>query len=105
MKIILLANTDWYLYNFRLPLAQTLRERGDTVLLISPAGEYAQKLISLGFQWKELKFDRSGVNPFSEFLTLFRLWKCYGRERPDLVHHFTIKPVLYGSIAALLTGV
>ncbi len=75
------------------------------MLLISPAGEYAKKLISQGFEWKELKLDRSGVNPFSEALTLFRLWKYYRHERPVLVHHFTIKPVLYGSIAALLAGV
>jgi glycosyltransferase involved in cell wall biosynthesis len=105
MKIILLANTDWYLYNFKMSLAQALRERGDSVLLISPAGKYTKKLVSQGFQWKELNFDRSGVNPFFETLTLFRLWKYYTAEQPDLVLHFTIKPVLYGSIIALLTSV
>lgn len=105
MKIILIANTDWYLFNFRLPLARALRERGDSILLISPGGEYAEKLVAQGFPWQELKLDRSGVNPFAEVLSLYRLWRCYRRERPDLVHHFTIKPVLYGSIAALLAGV
>jgi glycosyltransferase involved in cell wall biosynthesis len=105
MKIILLANTDWYLFNFRVPLAAALRERGDSVLLLSPPGEYAEKLTSLGFNWQEIQLDRSGVNLFAEALSLLRLWKFYRYEKPDLVHHFTIKPVLYGSIAALLVGV
>jgi glycosyltransferase involved in cell wall biosynthesis len=105
MKIILLANTDWYLYNFRLPLAQALRGQGNSVLLVSPAGDYAEKLIALGFQWHEFKLDRSGINPFAEALSLLHLWKYYRREQPDLVHHFTIKPVLYGSLAALLADV
>jgi glycosyltransferase involved in cell wall biosynthesis len=105
MKIILLANTDWYLYNFRLPLALALKKRGDSVLLMSPAGDYAEKMVTLGFQWHEFKLDRSGINPFAEALSLLRLWKYYRQEQPDLVHHFTIKPVLYGSMAALLAGV
>jgi len=105
MKIILFANTDWYLYNFRLPLALALKERGDTVLLLSPAGEYVEKLQALGFRWQGFEFERSGVNPIKEGLAVLRLWQLYRRERPDLVHHFTVKPVLYGSMAALLAGV
>ena len=104
MKIILFANTDWYLYNFRLPLAQALRERGDDVLLLSPHGDYAEKLIAAGFRWQAFELERSGVNPLKEARTLLRLWQVYRRERPLLVHHFTVKPVLYGSVAALLAG-
>ena len=51
MKILLFANTDWYLYNFRLALAQALRERGDEVVLVSPEGDYAPRLLELGFRW------------------------------------------------------
>ncbi len=104
MKIILFANTDWYLYNFRLPLAQALKERGDTVLLLSPPGGYVERLESLGFRWERIELDRSGANPVKEGLAILRLWQLYRRERPDLVHHFTVKPVLYGSMAALLAG-
>jgi hypothetical protein len=44
MKALLFANTDWYLYNFRLPLAKALRERGVDVALLSPPGEHAARL-------------------------------------------------------------
>ncbi|MCG2787992.1 MAG: glycosyltransferase family 4 protein [Anaerolineae bacterium] len=104
MKIILFANTDWYLYNFRLPLAKALHARGDEVSFLSPPGEYASKLTELGFRWLEFPFSRRGMNPLTELLTVLRLWRLYRREKPDLVHHFTIKCVLYGSLAAHLSG-
>ncbi len=105
MKIILFANTDWYLYNFRLELAKTLRARGDEVVFLSPPGEYAAKLTGLGFRWLSFPFSRRGMNPLAELGTIFRLWSLYLREKPGLVHHFTIKCVLYGSTAAHLAGI
>ncbi|MDX9991697.1 MAG: glycosyltransferase family 4 protein [Anaerolineales bacterium] len=105
MKIILFANTDWYLYNFRLPLAEALRARGDEVIFLSPPGQYAPKLTKLGFRWLEFPFSRRGMNPLAELATVLRLWRLYWREQPDLVHHFTIKCVLYGSLAAHLSGI
>lgn len=105
MKILLVANTDWYLHNFRLPLAQELREQGHSVILVSPPGKYVQELLSLGFEWSELYFERSGLNPFQEMLSLAQMCRLYWRERPDLVHHFTIKPVIYGSMAARLADI
>ena len=47
---------------------------------------------------------RKGVSPVDELRTLFSLARLYRRLRPSLVHHVTIKPVLYGSLAARLTG-
>jgi glycosyltransferase involved in cell wall biosynthesis len=105
MKIVLFANTDWYLYNFRLDLAQMLKARGDEVVLVSPSGEYVARLKTLGFRWMEFPIDRRGMNPLAELHSLVRLTRLYRQERPALVHHFTIKCVLYGTIAARLTGV
>ena len=99
MKALLFANTDWYLYNFRLPLAKALRSAGYDVVLLSPPGDYAKRLTQEGFRWIGFPFSR-GVNPLTELATLWRLIGLYRRERPDLVHHFTIKCVLYGGIAA-----
>lgn len=104
MKIILFANTDWYLYNFRLDLAKALRERGDDVTLLSPNGEYSPKLQALGFRWLEFPFSRRGMNPLTELATIIRLLALYRREKPAIVQHFTIKCVLYGSLAARLAG-
>jgi len=105
MKILLFANTDWYLYNFRRDLALALARRGDEVVLVSPAGEYAARLQGLGFRWVEFPLSRRGMNPLAEISTLRRLVRLYRREKPDLVHHFTIKCVLYGSLAARWSGI
>ncbi|MDT8383275.1 MAG: glycosyltransferase family 4 protein [Gammaproteobacteria bacterium] len=103
-KVLLLANTDWYLYNFRLPLANALRERGYEVVLVSPPGEYTCLLQQAGFRWLPLTMNRGSVNPISQVKSIAALVRLYRREKPDLVHHFTIKCVLYGSLAARLTG-
>lgn len=104
MKVILISNTSWYLYNFRLPLANTLRERGFDLILVSPVDPYTEKLVRLGFTHREFKMDRSGLNPISDFWTFLQLFNIYRSEKPDLVHHFTSKCVLYGSLAAKLSG-
>jgi len=49
--------------------------------------------------------DRRSMNPLKELIALFQLWLVYRREKPDLVHHLTVKPVLYGSLAAVFAGV
>jgi len=105
VKTLLFANTAWYLYNFRLPLAEALRSQGYTVILVSPRDEYADKLIEAGFQWVEFSFSRKGQNPFQELGTITRLTSLYRQLKPDFVHHFTIKCVLYGSMAARFTGI
>jgi glycosyltransferase involved in cell wall biosynthesis len=102
VKILLFANTDWYLFNFRLALAQALQREGDEVVLVSPDGPYAPRLQALGFRWLSFPLSRQGLNPFAEFGTIVRLARLYRREKPDLVHHFTVKCVLYGSAVARL---
>ena len=99
-KIILFANTDWYLYNFRLSLAKELRAHGHDVILVSASGPFEPLLKESGFRWVPFPLSRQGINPFYELRTLWRLTRLYHELGPDIVHHFTIKPVLYGSTAA-----
>ncbi len=105
MKAVLFANTDWYLYNFRRSLALALRDAGHEVLLISPAGSYGEKLRALGLRWQPLPMDRRSLNPLREAALLVHLWRLFRREKPDLMHGFTIKCAVYGSLAARLAGV
>jgi glycosyltransferase involved in cell wall biosynthesis len=104
-KIVLFANTDWYLYNFRRSLAQALKLTGYDVLLVSPPGEYGMKLRNLGFRWEPLPMDRRSLNPLHEVRLLLHLVALFRRERPELVHGFTIKCAVYGSLAARLAPV
>lgn len=104
MKIVLLANTDWFLYNFLFPLANKLKDIGHDVVLVSPTGKYSDVLADKGFRHVPLKLSRSGMNPASEIFAIRHLYALYQREQPDIVHHFTVKCVLYGSIAAKLAN-
>lgn len=104
-KILFFANTDWYLFNFRRSLALALRDAGYDVLLISPDGPYGEKLCSLGLRWQPVPMDRRSLNPFREAALLFHLFRLLRRERPSLVHGFTIKCAVYGLLVARLTGV
>jgi glycosyltransferase involved in cell wall biosynthesis len=101
-KVILVANTDWYLYNFRRSLAHFLREQGFSVTLVSPAGKFVNQLEEDGFRWVEWSLGRQTIAPWRELPALLALVKIYRKEHPDLIHHHTIKPVLYGSLAARL---
>lgn len=105
MKIVFFANTDWYLYNFRLPLAAALQARGHEVVMVSPPGKFGERFAPLGFRWCVLPMQRRSLNPLNELAVLFHLWKLLRQERPDVIHNFTIKCVVYGSLAALCAGV
>ncbi len=105
MKAVLFANTDWYLYNFRIEYAKFLRSQGWDVVLMSPDGEYVEKIEALGFRHIDMEFSRKGMNPAAESDAIRRIREVYEAEQPDLVHHFTIKCMIYGSIAARQVGV
>jgi glycosyltransferase involved in cell wall biosynthesis len=103
LKVLLFANTSWYLYNFRLPLANALRDLGNEVVLLTPGEEpYHHLLQAEGFHCLTIPMHRARVNPLSEVHTIWQIYQIYRYQRPDIVHHFTVKPVLYGSIAAHL---
>lgn len=105
MKAVLFANTDWYLYNFRRALAKSLQKAGYEVLLISPPGPYGDKLRAMGLRWEPLPMQRRSLNPLREMALLWHLIRLLRRERPMLVHGFTIKCAVYGSLAARLAGI
>lgn len=100
MKIVLFANTDWYMYNFNLSLARTLVERGDEVLLVTPPGPYGEKLREMGFRWVPAPMQRRSLNIFREIGLVIWLTRLLVREQADLIHSFTIKCAVYGSLAA-----
>ena len=104
VKLLLFANTEWYLYNFRLALAKAARAQGAEVVLVSPPGPYGEKLRAEGFRWIPVPMARRSLNPMREAFLLCALWRLYRRERPDIAHHFTIKCVVYGGLAAKSAG-
>lgn len=105
MKIILFANTSWYLFNYCLPLAEEIQKAGCELLLVSPQGEYVDRLKARNLPYLPFFINRRSINPLIEWTTLERITRLYQREKPDIVHHFTTKCIIYGSMAAHSTGV
>ena len=99
-RVLFVANTDWYLYNFRQNLLAQAQERGWQVCFASPNGEYFDLLESLGYQGHAIALNAPGTNPWRELKALVALACVFRRTKPDVVHLFTLKCVLYGGLAA-----
>lgn len=105
-KIILVSRCAWTLYNFRAGLIETLKRYGHTVIGGGAAGDgFEPRIEALGVPFVPLPVDKKGINLRADIELLWTLYRWYRRERPDVIHHFTIKPVIYGSLAARLAGV
>lgn len=105
MKLICFANTDWYLYNYRMPIDLILRDKGYETVMVSPPGDYVKEILKAGFHWIPIKMSRSGMNILNESNTIRQLIDIYKAQKPDIVHHFTIKCNLYGALAARLNHI
>ena len=102
MKIAIVLNTSWNIYNFRIGLVKALLEEGHEVIAIAPKDEYTSKLIELGCSYEEVKLDSRGANPIKDFGLTLELFRIYKRQKPDVILHYTIKPNIYGTIASSL---
>ncbi|AND69811.1 hypothetical protein ATSB10_23570 [Dyella thiooxydans] len=105
MKFVFFANTDWYLYNFRLATALRLKADGHEVVMLSPPGPFGARFAASGLRWITLSMDRASLGPVREARTLFALISALRRERPDLLHNFTLKCAIYGALAARVVRV
>ena len=105
MKFVFYANTDWYLYNFRLSTALHLKAEGHEVVMLSPPGEFGTRFAEHGMRWVQLTMDRASLNPLREAAGDQALTRVLRAERPDLLHNFTVKCAVYGALAARAAGV
>ncbi|WP_353684456.1 glycosyltransferase family 4 protein [Thermodesulfovibrio sp. 3907-1M] len=104
-RIILCSNTAFSLYNFRFRLARTLKEKGFDVYLIAPEDDYAEKL-KKEFPFIPLRhLERKGKNPIKDLKLFLEFLRTYSKIKPDLAIHYTIKPNIYGSLAANFLGI
>lgn len=102
-KIIFCDNSLHQLLNFRGPVFRHFARQGADVLLVAPPTcRYTPELPNI--RYIPVPLDRSDTNPMSNLAYFFRLRKIYRREKPDIVFHYTIKPNIWGTLAARLTG-
>lgn len=103
-RILIAVNVDWFFLSHRLPLARAARDRGAEVVIAAADTGRAEGIRKEGFAFLPLPLTRTGTNLFAELRALWFLIKTYRQIKPDLVHHVTIKPVIYGSLAARISG-
>jgi glycosyltransferase involved in cell wall biosynthesis len=101
-KFLFVINSDWGFLLYRTPLAIAAKNKGIQVWVASPDTGDANKIIAMGFNFIELPMSRKGVNILNEFFTFLRILKIYYQLKPDLIHHVTIKPIIYGTIASAI---
>lgn len=104
--ISIVINTAWNIRNFRSGLIRALLHEGYQVLAIAPPDEEVKAIEALGARFIPLRrLSRKGTNPVQDLRLAQELYHIYRREGVDVALHYTIKPVIYGSFAARLTGV
>jgi glycosyltransferase involved in cell wall biosynthesis len=101
-KILFVTNVDWFFISHRLVIAEAAIENGFEVIVAAEDTGRSREIVDKGIQFINLSFSRSGTNPIVEFYTLIKYCKIYSACKPDIVHHITWKPVIYGSIIAKL---
>ena len=103
--ICLVYNTSKYLYLHRLELLKTLLEMGNIVYVLAPEDRYSSKIRNEGAHFISFSIDRKGMNLFREMCSSWNIFMIYRKIKPDIVHHFTSKPIIYGSFMANLLSI
>ena len=105
MKVIIALNSSWNLLNFRSGLIRALVAEGYEVVAVAPDDAYSARLSELGCRFVPLPMDNQGTHPLRDLLLTFRFWRLLRRERPDVLLAYTVKPNIYGSLAAGQLGI
>lgn len=104
-RLLYFVTEDWYFCSHRLPLAIAARDQGFDVAVATRVNRDGARIEAAGLRVIPLGLSRRGFNPFKEIEFIRELVEIYRREKPDVVHHVAVKPVLYGSLAARLGSV
>jgi glycosyltransferase involved in cell wall biosynthesis len=100
--IIYVVNVDWFFVSHRLPLAEEALKQGMDVYLITKNTGCFTPLQNIGIKCIDVNFKRSGKNPLTEIFLIIKLARHYCKIKPNYIHHITLKPSIYGSIAGKL---
>ncbi len=103
--MVIAANTSWYLANFRAATFRLLIEQGWEVHAVAPDDKYRDTLESFGASFHEVNLERRGLGLLSAMNSMLSFFRLYRDLNPDVTHHFTIKVVILGGIAARLNHV
>ncbi len=105
MKIVVVSPKNRTVYNFRGDLIRGMIADGHEVIVTGPNLDNLEQIQDLGAAFVEIPMNKNGINPFSDISYLMKLRKLFKKERPDVTFGYTVKPVIYGALAAKLAGV
>lgn len=105
MRVAVVLNTSWNIYNFRMNFVSALLSEGYEVHTIAPVDDYTQYLRKAGCIHHNVRMDSRGANPVKDSLLIGELFTIYRKIRPDIVLHYTIKPNVYGTLAATMLNI
>lgn len=100
IDFIFVSNSSWYIWNFKISLIKELINKNYSIIVVAPKDKYSDLIINTGCKFVDWDLNRSSINPIAEFKSLINIYKIYKQYKPKLIHHFTIKSCLYGSLAA-----
>lgn len=100
MKLLFLSTEDSTFWSHRLALARKLKDQGVDVVIMTRGGEHFARLEEEGFRVIPWAISRRSLNPINELRSFLQVLKRYREERPDIVHHVALKPIVYGALAA-----
>lgn len=104
-RLMMVVNNPAFFLSHRVAIALEAKQRGDEVHIATMDGPAVATINALGLRHHVIPMTRSGKNPLQELKTLWALYRLFKSVKPDVVHAVTIKPVLYGGIAARLAKV
>jgi glycosyltransferase involved in cell wall biosynthesis len=104
-KLLFVVTEDWYFCSHRLPLARAARDDGFEVLVATRVDRHGDRIRDEGLRLIPLRLRRRRSNPWNELASIAELVGVYRSEKPDIVHHVAMKPVIYGTLAALVARV
>ncbi len=105
MRIAIVLNTSWNIYNFRMSFVRSLIDQGYEVHTIAPQDDYTKYLIEAGCIHHKVRMDSRGANFIKDTALMVELFMIYRKVRPDVILHYTIKPNVYGTLAASMLGI
>lgn len=100
LKIVIVINSSWNIINFRSGLVKAFIKQNYEVLVIAPQDKYSAEITKLGCRLIPLEMDNQGTNPFKDLLLFVRLFNIMRLEKPNIFLGYTVKPNIYGSLAA-----
>jgi len=103
-KLLLVINEISFFFSHRLSLAQAARQAGYEVHVAAPMAKEVTNLTQRGFYFHPIPMQRKSINPINEMRSVYALYRLYRNLRPDIIHHFSMKPILYGSLAARISS-